>query len=256
MKVWLSKLEDLEISDDNKRRFWDLVDKTPGQGPAGECWTWSSSVGRRGEGRFFCNKTSYTAHRLSARWSGKKLKKYVLQTCKNKLCVNPDHLVTSEHISGKTSKVRFWEKVDKTPGLGPNGSCWVWTGGLVRHGYGGFSVEGKIQRAHRLAAEWSGWELEDYFVCHTCDNPPCVNPDHLFLGTALQNTQDMLRKGRKEFLKGEKHPGAKLTNNKVLDIRKLHSEGGSRYIDLAVKFKVSIATIERIVNNHLWKEVK
>lgn len=87
---------------------------------------------------------------------------------------------------------RFWEKVDMS------GDCWVWTGSCSPWGYGQIGVPpNQIARAHRVS-----WELHHgpiphgLYVCHHCDNPRCVRPDHLFLGTPSDNTQDMLHKGR------------------------------------------------------------
>lgn len=87
----------------------------------------------------------------------------------------------------------FWSKIEKT-----EDGCWIWKGASGgRQGYGSFSYKGKAYRAHRLA-----WSLENgpipegHFICHRCDNPPCVNPAHLFAGTALDNVRDMWEKGR------------------------------------------------------------
>jgi hypothetical protein len=87
---------------------------------------------------------------------------------------------------------RFWSKVDKS------GECWVWTAkALCENGYGRFYVGKKPLRAHRYSWELANGPITDgLFVCHRCDNPPCVNPAHLFLGTHQDNMQDMVAKGR------------------------------------------------------------
>lgn len=111
---------------------------------------------------------------------------------------------------------RFWSKVNKK---GPD-ECWLWTGSAQR-GYGQISDDypsRKMFRAHRLAYKLYHGELpESQKVLHTCDNPPCVNPAHLFLGTAVDNVRDMVKKGRQA--KHEQNGGAKLTEEQVAKIR-------------------------------------
>lgn len=115
---------------------------------------------------------------------------------------------------------RFWPKVDKTPGHGPWGDCWVWTAG-VSAGYGSFNMgkafkeagNNKIIGAHVASVIFDGRNPKGMVVCHKCDNPPCARPDHLFIGTHKDNTNDMLSKGR------ETRFAAKLTEEQVLAIR-------------------------------------
>lgn len=145
---------------------------------------------------------------------------------------------------------RFWQKVN--PGDGGPG-CWTWQAGKDRQGYGIFAGPNSA-RAHRAS-----WELfrgpipSGAIICHHCDNPGCVNPAHLFLGTPKQNTADMLRKGREA--KGARHGLAKLTDQKVRDIRRLHGAGVSQY-DLADLFRVSQPAIGAIVRRKTWRHVQ
>ncbi len=88
----------------------------------------------------------------------------------------------------------FWKKVDKTSN--PNG-CWEWTGSLNRpNGYGQFGFNDKLWKSHRFSAKYIGnMDIDNLYVCHKCDNPKCVNPDHLFVGTQFDNMKDRYAKG-------------------------------------------------------------
>lgn len=88
-------------------------------------------------------------------------------------------------------KKRFLDKVDKS------GDCWLWTGTLRKCGYGQIGFNGKVYRAHRVSYDIHNGEIpKGLIVCHTCDNPPCVNPAHLYAGTPMDNTTDMMLRGR------------------------------------------------------------
>lgn len=90
-----------------------------------------------------------------------------------------------------TTLDRFWSKVQRGDG------CWLWTSSLNQRGYGTFFPNGRSHKAHRLAWEFSNGPVANgLLVCHHCDNPRCVRPDHLFVGSHLENVQDMVRKNR------------------------------------------------------------
>lgn len=93
---------------------------------------------------------------------------------------------------------RFWSRVDKTPGLGPKGDCWEWTGGKRTGGYGAFAVASKPTGAHRFSLMLKlGRALRpDMMSCHECDHPPCVRPEHLYEGTHRDNARDAVLRGR------------------------------------------------------------
>lgn len=146
----------------------------------------------------------------------------------------------------------FWNRVIKSDG------CWGWTGQKHPHGYGEIErrYEGKryVILAHRIS--WilhKGKIPHGLRVLHACDNPPCTNPDHLFLGTQLENIQDAVMKGRNA--RGERLPGAKLTNITVRKIRELHDSGGITHQALADQFGVTRSLITCVVNRQIWKHV-
>ena len=145
---------------------------------------------------------------------------------------------------------RFMEKVDRN---GPGG-CWLWLVSQFPEGYGSFKVDGKTRQSHRVS-----WVLhrspipEGMDVLHSCDNPPCVNPDHLFLGTHVDNMADRDKKGRN--VKGEKISHAKLSPLKVQRIRKLVA-GGALHNEVAREFRVARTTITKVVNRERWAHVE
>lgn len=137
---------------------------------------------------------------------------------------------------------RFWSKVDKS------GDCWLWKASRDKSGYGCIGSDGKVKKAHRVV-----WELtfgpipEGMDVLHRCDNPSCVNPSHLFLGTQDVNIHDRDNKNRQAM--GEHHGRHKLTLNQVREI--IQSPIGSRR--LARIFSVGRTTIINIRHGTTWK---
>lgn len=148
---------------------------------------------------------------------------------------------------------RFISHIDTTPGLGPNGDCWEWTGWLSKRGYGRFKLI-RYYMAHRVAYELFYNKLipEGMCVCHHCDNPKCVRVDHLFLGTYQDNMDDMVNKGRSNNISGEEHYAAKLTLVQVGEIRRLYNTENYTMRQLADKFNVSAVNIDRILQNKIW----
>jgi hypothetical protein len=146
---------------------------------------------------------------------------------------------------------RFWLKVRKTD------QCWEWTGCKNVKGYGRLFIhkngQRDVQLAHRLSYQaFIGDIPEGMFVLHGCDNPSCVKPDHLFLGTAQDNSSDMVAKDR--HARGERSGVAKLTDVEVEEIKKLSKEGVSGVM-LAARFQVSVQTICGILKGRTWKHV-
>lgn len=135
-------------------------------------------------------------------------------------------------------------------------SCWVFIGYCNKQGYGQYSLYGTQKLAHRAIYECiHGDVIADSMVLHKCDNPPCVNPAHLFLGTRMQNTRDMMQKGRQPNLKGESRGCNILTEKDVLQIREWHISPGLTYRELGELFNVARSTIQSIVNRTNWKHI-
>lgn len=156
-------------------------------------------------------------------------------------------------LSRKPLMDRFWGRVDKTPGHGPKGECWLYTGYLDDDGYGVFKDDNhKPRRAHKFSyVKFKGEVPEGINVCHECDIRNCVNPDHLWLGDNNENTQDMYRKGRGRNLRGSETAQAKLTESDVLAIRASEDLG----TELAKRYGVSPATISMVRTRKIWAHV-
>ncbi len=140
----------------------------------------------------------------------------------------------------------FWSRVQKSDG------CWLWLGTLVK-GYGQTSMHGKVVKAHRASYVLAFGEIPGGLcVCHTCDVPACVRPDHLFLGTQGDNAKDKVLKGRS--MRGERGSHAKLTEKAVYYIRASFAKGEDA-LCLAKRFGVTRETVYHIVNGRTWKHL-
>lgn len=147
---------------------------------------------------------------------------------------------------------RFWQKVDK---LSPD-DCWEWKGGKSPQGYGVIAVNQRGQIASRVSYEMHFGSIPDGLcVLHKCDNPSCVNPAHLFLGTNSDNVADREAKGRNKPRYGAENGMAELTNDRVIDIRERFAKG-ERQVDLAKDHGVTRGTIWKIVHHRIWRHVK
>lgn len=150
---------------------------------------------------------------------------------------------------------RFWARVQKGDG------CWLWTASKSRAGYGAIFVDGKTRRATHVAV-WlttGEWPKEGLVVCHHCDVPSCVRPDHLFVGTQMDNMRDCVRKRRNKFGKipleakarGERHGMSKLT---AADVQAIRSSPKFHY-EVAAEYGVDRTTVSLIRRGKTWKHV-
>lgn len=188
----------------------------------------------------------------------------------------------------ETEISRFWSRVDRR---GPD-ECWQWTGATDSHGYGQLTIHNRHVGAHRLAYTFTVGSIPaGLCICHTCDNPPCCNPAHLFIGTMSDNLRDCAQKGRNgaqshperrprgdrsgarlhpermprgdhhgshihpdRVACGERAGSAKLTANDVRAIRQEAKHISQR--QLAIKYGVTHSAIWRIVHHHNWKHIQ
>lgn len=144
---------------------------------------------------------------------------------------------------------RFWSNV----AAARKEDCWLWVGSLSTKGYGNFTIQCKYWSSHRVAWELVNGPIPDGLcVLHRCDNPRCVNPAHLFLGTQLENIRDRDRKGRQVAMRGEKHGGAKLTTAQVREIRNRSTGRRGEQVQFAREFGVDQTLISLIIKNRIW----
>lgn len=144
----------------------------------------------------------------------------------------------------------------------PFSGCWVFMGATNEAGYGIVGTGGRGQptdRAHRITYRHFCGDIPDgMFVCHTCDVPSCCNPDHLFLGTNQDNVDDMIRKGRNSppprnpHVVGSVHPGAKLTEDQVREMKMLRAQGWKQK-ELAMRYGVAHQTISKVLAGKRFK---
>jgi len=153
-------------------------------------------------------------------------------------------------------KLTTKERFDTKYKVSEESGCWLWVAYIDNTGYGSLSYgcRGDTEGAHRVSYElYKGPIPKGMCILHTCDTPTCVNPDHLFLGTQLDNIKDRNSKGR--AAKGETHGSAKLTEEQVVTIRKEYAEGCCTQAVLATKYKVTNSVISGIINRRYWKHV-
>jgi len=247
VKQEIHLLEDKVIED--KKLLWrlfalfDMADNCC-------CWMWKEDV--TWAPRFKVNGVRIQPVRILWKYFGLKPlgDKLIESVCKNARCVNPHHYkLKSRDLLGILENVEVVK----------NGvwDCWEWQGSHDIGGYGFLrNSNGKNKRLTHFM-----WEsipnnpkiLPGLVLCHKCDNPPCINPYHLFLGTRKDNAMDMAEKGRS--LRGERSPLAKLKQSEVEEIIALAKSGEMTQIQMAKKFGVAPQTVGAIVDGTNWKHI-
>lgn len=216
-----------------------------------DCWRWQQKLTRNGCGSILRNGVRVSAHEASyiIHYGHLDDSMRVSQTCGNRDCVNPEHLYLSEIMGHHTHNPAYLHSmVDKSTDTG----CWEWTGRLNNNGYGIISVGKGAVLMHRASWEVFCGDIPDHlYVLHKCDNRKCINPNHLFLGSLLDNNRDARQKMR-TFTDG-RHFNARLTVDEVLEIKNMPSVSSD---DLASLYSVSRATINAIRSGRNWSHVQ
>lgn len=153
-------------------------------------------------------------------------------------------------MADQLTMARIESRVERLPEVG----CWIWMGATTNAGYGKISVLGKLQLAHRAAYLAASGEIDDsLMVCHVCDVRSCVNPNHLYQGTQLQNVADSIN--RMKFAFGSKNGQSKLTEENVIEIREMLANGGN-ILEIAERYKVGHHCIREIKSSKRWSWLK
>ena len=144
---------------------------------------------------------------------------------------------------------RFWSKVDKTV------SCWNWSACTDKDGYGIFWLNDGNSRAHRVSMMLEGCDIPSgMMVCHTCDNPSCVNPDHLYIGDSQTNVDDMIERGRVASQRGEMNGHSKLTESIVREIRDRVFAGETQRA-VAKSLNIDHKHVNMVILRKCWKHI-
>lgn len=236
----------------NEVEFWKSVKI----GSQTNCWLWTGTSTDRGYGYvIFDNKRWYVTRLAFVFKYGDIPSTHCIVSCSsNRLCVNPHHISIAPKI--QPIDERFWGKVD----IKSEQECWEWKAAKTSKGYGKFSDKSNgipWITAHRFSYKLHyGIDPTDSFVCHSCDNPSCVNPHHLWLGDSGDNNRDARDKGRRyqPTVAGESNGRATLSQDDVLFIRS-HFKHDMTAKQLAEKFGVSISSIYSVIYRKTWNHI-
>ena len=147
---------------------------------------------------------------------------------------------------------RFWSKIKRG---GPD-ECWEWQAHINKDGYGMISVDGVVERSHRMSWKLTNGDIPKVMcILHSCDNPRCCNPSHLFLGTQKDNVADMVSKNRHRGSPGIKNPSAKLTEDEVGQIRRLRNETPLTLHEIGEMYDVSFSLVSQICKRKAWNHI-
>lgn len=218
--------------------------------PDTQCWGWLASKRKGGYGRIRVAGKTRDAHRVSYEVHAGPIQNglRVYHRCDNSSCINPEHLFLSTQAD---NRLPLKESLLAKIAINADTGCWDWMA-AKRRGYGMLGIGGgRTRPAHRISYEIHRGPIPDQlFVCHRCDNPGCVNPAHLFLGTHAENMADRFAKQRQA--RGVSIGTAKLTEEDVIAIR---SSVGETQMQIAERFNIKQPQVSEIRLGNAWAHV-
>lgn len=238
LNKWLTKDMSLE------ERLFASIDKKDG------CWIWTGSLtGRSLPQLKFKEKSIYPRSVIYKLQKNENPPEVTITTCGNSKCVNPDH-VTDRKNSLKSRFDNGYKINEKT-------GCWEWIKTMhSKNGYGSIGVgTSNSEKAHKISYILHKGEIPiGLCVCHTCDNPKCVNPNHLWLGTPKDNSDDKFKKNRFVSCKGESNGGCKITEEIAKKIKEMLLIGKTS-MEISRFFNINYKTVFHIKHGHTWKHI-
>jgi hypothetical protein len=211
------------------------------------CWHWIGTKNLQGYGTISVNGKNVMSRRLmySLRKRPLESNEYLLSLCKNKLCINPEHHCTT------------LEAFDLNIIKGENiNDCWEWSKGQNGMGYGAFNIKGKPFLVHRLMYERHNGKIPDgMHILHSCDNPICLNPKHLFIGSQKDNVHDMIQKNRDRKARGSKS-GRAIINEEIALKIKTQALDGLSIINISKLNNLPYYIVYQVYNNITWRHVR
>lgn len=259
------------IDKKTKEKFWSRVDVQDED----SCWSWKGGIKDGIWGAISINRRTHYAHRVlyEIHYGSIPKGKTISHLCGNRLCMNIRHLKLSD------VEFRFWNMVN----VRGDDDCWEWTAYKNKDGYGRITIEKGVKMlSHRFSWEKANNQKipDGLIVMHSCDNPPCVNPNHLSVGSCGDNNKDKMRKGRCSKISGsdhplwgkplpaetrqklsdaklgEKHNLSKTNDSEVREIRRLYKTGRYTQKELGKMFGLSRPNISSIVLRKTWTHVE
>ncbi|HBD95461.1 MAG TPA: hypothetical protein DC057_14930 [Spirochaetia bacterium] len=254
-------LTKLDFDENFLKRLWEKIDIKSDD----DCWIWNACKNPSGYGLIsYRYKNGRDASLVASRiiymlYNGKIPDKgYVYHTCKNSNCCNPNHLYL---VVPKKINIRYDEneikKILYDRIFINNNDCWEWQG-TTKNKYGELDYKGKKFKAHRLSymLKNNNFHISSKIkICHTCDNPKCINPNHLFAGTQRDNIYDMENKNRSVHLKGSQNGNSKVTERQVVEIRNKYSTNKFSQRELGEKYGLSSSMVGEIIRGNFWKHI-